>query len=549
MSSSSGTKNSEFIYELSHPEITGVTQSPLYFKVFFLLPLASRDMEPAKAAPYRVLALAPFWREQHGAATRDSLYSDTDYNVWHQPEGWSGYWRRYPSQPALRLRHDRQCVRLGRDDDRGLTHRYQYDRAGNLVTDSIVGGVVWTYGYDNLDRLVSARRNGTVIARYGYDVLGRRIVKRVYPAAGTPNVGYLRMVYTGDAVAFETDSAGTIGLRYTWGPGADNLLAIQDESGNHYYATTDRLGSVRSLAKRDGTWLLTRRWTPYGSALSRDSSASFTWGGRLRYGWTGREHDAETGLYFHRARYYAPALRRFIQEDPVESSTSAYAYVNGSPLEATDPSGMIMSYEMRMTDFDLSSKLSVTAASTTRLAGLLGWGQSVYEALLGQSSGGSGSVGSDAGSPSAKSDTTEVGCRPVHGAGGIVANHCAVRVGANDDKQAGELLDSDGSNRIVVFDGTGEQAGEYTWTVVPAPEGLNVQQFDLRVMRAFNAESSSRNGLPYSSHSSVNSNQFVFTIIETAGGTIPRAAVPNHGLTPGLCGGGGRFDLGTHCSP
>ncbi|HSF30475.1 MAG TPA: RHS repeat-associated core domain-containing protein [Candidatus Tectomicrobia bacterium] len=69
-----------------------------------------------------------------------------------------------------------------------------------------------------------------------------------------------------------------------------------------------------------------------------------------RYGWTGREYDTETGLYFHRARYYAPTLRRFIQEDPVEGSTSPYVYVNGSPLEATDPSGMMMSWEMRMPD-------------------------------------------------------------------------------------------------------------------------------------------------------------------------------------------------------
>jgi RHS repeat-associated protein len=189
-----------------------------------------------------------------------------------------------------------------------------------------------------------------LIARYGYDVLGRRIVKRVYSSVSGGTVGYLRMVYAGSQVSFETDSAGTIGLRYTWGPGTDNLLAIQDAAGNHYYATTDRLGSVRSLAKRDGTWLLTRRWDPYGTEMARDSSASFTWGNQLRYGWTGREYDAETGLYYLRARYYSPVQRRFLAEDPIASSTSPYAYVNGSPLEATDPSGMMTNYEMRMAD-------------------------------------------------------------------------------------------------------------------------------------------------------------------------------------------------------
>jgi len=233
----------------------------------------------------------------------------------------------------------------------GVTERFQYDRAGNLVTDSIPGGVVWHYGYDAVDRLVSARRNGVLISRYGYDVLGRRVVKRVYSMQTGADTLYLRMVYTGDHVTFETDSAGAVaGLRYTWGPGTDNQLAIEDSLGNHYYATTDRLGSIRALEKRDGTWLLTRRWDPCGNEISRDSSTSFTWGKRLRYGWTGREYDVELGMYYHRARYYSQSLRRFIQEDPIEGSTSPYAYVHGSPLEATDPSGMMDSWEMLQPD-------------------------------------------------------------------------------------------------------------------------------------------------------------------------------------------------------
>ena len=32
--------------------------------------------------------------------------------------------------------------------------------------------------------------------------------------------------------------------------------------------------------------------------------------------YTGRENDA-TGLYYYRARYYSPTLRRFISEDPL----------------------------------------------------------------------------------------------------------------------------------------------------------------------------------------------------------------------------------------
>ena len=66
----------------------------------------------------------------------------------------------------------------------------------------------------------------------------------------------------------------------------------------------------------------------------------------LRYRWTGREYDKETGFYYFRARYYDPGAKRFIQEDPIGYGGGAnlYAYVDGQPLEARDPSGMLMDY-------------------------------------------------------------------------------------------------------------------------------------------------------------------------------------------------------------
>ncbi|MCL4244488.1 MAG: RHS repeat-associated core domain-containing protein, partial [Candidatus Dadabacteria bacterium] len=35
------------------------------------------------------------------------------------------------------------------------------------------------------------------------------------------------------------------------------------------------------------------------------------------YSYTGREYDAESGLYYYRARYYDPSIGRFLQEDPI----------------------------------------------------------------------------------------------------------------------------------------------------------------------------------------------------------------------------------------
>lgn len=185
------------------------------------------------------------------------------------------------------------------------------------------------------------RRNGVFIARYAYDVLGRRIVKRVYSSASGGTVAYTRFVYRTDHVTFETDSAGTIGLRYIWGPGVDNLLALRDAGGNHFYVASDPLGNIRGLVKRDGTWVMSQRFGAYGTIIGKDSSGTGP-GFFIRYGWTGRELDAETGLYFFRTRFYDPRGRRFVQEDfaAYAGSSNLYAYGDGNPFNGRDPDGI-----------------------------------------------------------------------------------------------------------------------------------------------------------------------------------------------------------------
>ncbi|MBI4640627.1 MAG: RHS repeat-associated core domain-containing protein [Candidatus Tectomicrobia bacterium] len=49
------------------------------------------------------------------------------------------------------------------------------------------------------------------------------------------------------------------------------------------------------------------------------------------YTYTSREYDAESGLYYYRARYYDPRSGRFLSEDPLRflgGDLNLYAYVN-----------------------------------------------------------------------------------------------------------------------------------------------------------------------------------------------------------------------------
>jgi RHS repeat-associated protein len=60
------------------------------------------------------------------------------------------------------------------------------------------------------------------------------------------------------------------------------------------------------------------------------------------YGFTGREWDSETGLYFYRARYYDPQMGRFISKDPIGfagGDVVLYGYVQNDPVNFIDPWG------------------------------------------------------------------------------------------------------------------------------------------------------------------------------------------------------------------
>ncbi len=310
--------------------------------------------------------VAPSYAEQHGAAASvETLTDSVGYDGWGRVLSWVG--KRggtvvgrdtfaFDRMGNIKTTAGAETYNaLGRLTSRtagGWTYTYYYDAAGNPDSvNQVSGGTThrWRYGWDVLNRLESVRRNGTLIARYSYDVLGRRIAKRVYSSATGGAADYTRFVYHGSHVAFEADSGSGSGIkitrRYVWGMGTDDLVAVRDSTSGtavHYYAVKDKLGSVRGLVKRDGTWQYSERFGPYGASVELSGTDP-----GHRYRWTGREYDAETGFYYFRARYYEPAARRFISEDPIgyAGGGNLYAYVRGAVLEARDPSGLMMQYD------------------------------------------------------------------------------------------------------------------------------------------------------------------------------------------------------------
>jgi RHS repeat-associated protein len=327
-------------------------------------------------------SVAPFYLEQHGTgATLDTLRDSVQYDGWERVTAVVS-WRGKAIPVNVVARDTFAFDRLGnirtsagaevydamtgqlRFRVRGIwSDSLVYDSAGNLdsmVSKKTSGGAVthrWGFDWDVLNRLVTVRYDGTRIARYSYDVLGRRIAKRVYRTlSGAPDSSYMRFVYHGDHVAFEADSSNHVGRRYVWGMGTDDLLAVQDtvpgQARVQYYTAKDKLGSTRGLVKRDGTWKSSERFGPYGAQIE-----SFGTDIGHRYRWTGREYDAETGFYYFRARYYEPAARRFVQEDPIgyAGGGNLYQYAEGMVQDGRDPSGLIV---------DLNEQLRLQALAT-----------------------------------------------------------------------------------------------------------------------------------------------------------------------------------------
>jgi RHS repeat-associated protein len=133
----------------------------------------------------------------------------------------------------------------------------------------------------------------------------------------------------------ETDPGGSTTLLTSLE--IDTQLFRTDASGSAALLT-DALGSTIGLADATGAVTTSYTYEPFGATTAAGASSL----NRAQY--TGRENDG-TGLYYYRARYYHAGLQRFISEDPIGfegGDPNLYAYVANSPIQWSDPLGLIL---------------------------------------------------------------------------------------------------------------------------------------------------------------------------------------------------------------
>lgn len=206
---------------------------------------------------------------------------------------------------------------------------YSYDTNGNLISKTDPGGST-QYSWDFENRLTQVTLPNGKVVTYKYDALGRRI-ERSASAPLSPTTTE-RYIYDGADIIRDTDGNGATLADYLNGPGIDNKLRQTTTTGSLYYVQ-DHLGSTRALTDATGNLIEQQQYDSFGN-----SSGST----RTRYGYTGRERDPDTGLYYYRARFYDPQVGRFISEDPIGLSggINQFAYGGNNPQNVTDPSGL-----------------------------------------------------------------------------------------------------------------------------------------------------------------------------------------------------------------
>lgn len=314
-----------------------------------------------------------------------------------------------------------------------------------------------------------------------------------HPASGTnpPNFYSSIYLYNGpDVYAEYTSDWSTASATYVHGPNMDDPIARTAGTVTQYYHQ-DGLGNMVALSGASGTTDATRRYDAWGNTIAST-------GNMPQFGYTGREPDA-TGLIYYRARYYDPSVGRFTQRDPsgLSGGINQYAYVNGNPVNYSDPWGLVATGPSGATNtsyydtfVSAASNLSASDVAHTVLTGA-----SFAPSLIGSAF----SI-LDAGLYAAQGNWTEAGISIGAAAAGIVSDAGIWKLSAQGVKEAAGVVEAaKGANKapdfVVSSGGTAfpvpkgatgpfpaDSGKGFQFTGGSGGNGLNPRTTDVRIM-------------------------------------------------------------------
>ncbi|OQW61978.1 MAG: hypothetical protein BVN28_05985 [Nitrospira sp. ST-bin4] len=234
---------------------------------------------------------------------------------------------------------------------------YRYDTHGNMLNLANVAPgqqLQW----DHRDMIRSLDLGGGGVAHYQYDAGKQRTRKRIVNQNGLG--GYWERIYLGGYERYRryngsnTAPVEEIESHHLF-EGEQRVLLVDDviatnrthADGRNYrtgtlyrYQYSNHLGSACLELDHQAAIISYEEYHPYGTsayrAMKHDSEAS-----AKRYRYTGMERDEESGLSYHRARFYLSWLARWSSVDStgVMDGLNLYTYVHGRPNIHVDSTG------------------------------------------------------------------------------------------------------------------------------------------------------------------------------------------------------------------
>ena len=250
---------------------------------------------------------------------------------------------------------------------------YAYDKNGNTISVT-ENGVTTTYTYFDFGKIRSIEDNATKES-YTYDHEGRRIRKESYTKATdvTESINYLLddsgLVYNVLAEYDDTLHATTL---YTYGT---DIISIETNGETSYYIV-DGQGSTRALTNAVGLITDTYTYDAFGNITAQTGETYNP------YLYNQEQYDANTGLYYLRARYMNPSTGRFVSMDSYGGSIydpatlHKYLYCSADPISYCDPTGYDKNLAEVMTSVTI---VGILARST--VSGLLCFGTTIATTL------------------------------------------------------------------------------------------------------------------------------------------------------------------------
>lgn len=220
----------------------------------------------------------------------------------------------------------------------GSQTKYTYDVRGNRQTLSDTSSIGLelidtSYTYD-LQNTLTSMTKGSSVTSFKYYADGLRFMKTNGNTQTQVDYNFQGQVITEGKLV-----NGVLVEQSNFVRGDRVLVKKDKKTAQDYYYLYNGHGDVVQIVNTSGVVVNNYNYDEWGNITGQVEGVSNS------FKYTGEVYDAETGLYYLRARYYDPSMGRFLNEDTVEGqidnplTQNLYTYVINNPLIYTDPTG------------------------------------------------------------------------------------------------------------------------------------------------------------------------------------------------------------------